>query len=71
MVRSIPTIEASAPLGDAFNLLDETGMQVLMVVRDGTFIGLIVYERLTEFLLLQGLRQQEPKDDDAQWQLPM
>lgn len=71
MVRSIPTIEASAPLSDAFNLLDETGMQVLMVQRDGAFIGLIVYERLTEFLLLQSLRQHEPKDDDAQWQLPI
>jgi Zn-dependent protease len=71
MVRSIPSIEASAPLAEAFNLLDETGMQVLMVAKEAHFVGLIVYERLTEFLLLQGLRKQEPKDDDAQWSLPL
>jgi Zn-dependent protease len=71
MVRSIPSIQATAPLAEAFSLLEETGMQVLMVYRDGAFIGLIVYERLSEFLLLQGLRQQQPKDDDAEWSLPL
>ncbi len=70
MVRSIPSIQTTASLAEAFSLLEETGMQVLMVYREESFAGLIVYERLTEFLLLQGLRQQQPKDDDAEWSLP-
>ena len=70
-LQEVPTIDAESPLSTAFSMLEETGTPVLIVVENGEFIGLLVHDRLSDFLLLQGLREQRSKDDDAEWSTPL
>lgn len=71
VTRSIPSVEAVAPLSDAIAALEETGSSVIVVTREGVFAGLLVNDRVSDFLLLQGIRNTLPKDDDAQWSTPL
>jgi len=70
-LQEVPTIEVESPLSTAFTMLEETGTPVLIVVENGEFIGLLVHDRLSDFLLLQGLRDKRSKDDDAEWSTPL
>lgn len=66
-----PTIDVSEPLSKAFTMLEETGSSVLVVLKDGAFVGVLVHDRVSDFLLLQGIRDRFPKDDDAEWSTPL
>jgi len=70
-LQEVPTIDVEAPLSSAFTTLEETGTPVLIVTQDGEFTGLLVHDRLSDFLLLQGLHDKRSKDDDAQWSTPL
>jgi len=70
-LQEVPTIDVEAPLSSAFTTLEETGTPVLIVTQSGEFIGLLVHDRLSDFLLLQGLRDKRSKDDDAEWSTPL
>lgn len=70
-LQEVPTVEVESPLSSAFTMLEETGTPVLIVVENGEFIGLLVHDRLSDFLLLQGLRDKRSKDDDAEWSTPL
>lgn len=70
-LQEVPTIDVESPLSTAFSMLEETGTPVLIVVENGEFIGLLVHDRLSDFLLLQGLRDKRSKDDDAEWSTPL
>ena len=70
-LQEVPTIDVEAPLSAAFTTLEETGTPVLIVIQNGEFIGLLVHDRLSDFLLLQGLRDKRSKDDDAEWSTPL
>jgi len=70
-LQEVPTIDVQAPLSHAFTTLEETGTPVLIVTENGGFIGLLVHDRLSDFLLLQGLRDKRSKDDDAEWSTPL
>lgn len=70
-LQEIPTIDVEAPLSAAFTTLEETGTPILIVTQNGEFIGLLVHDRLSDFLLLQGLRNKRSKDDDAEWSTPL
>jgi hypothetical protein len=59
------------PLADALTKLEEENSNVAMVTRDGEYVGLLVADRLADFLLLQELRQNLPKDDDIEWSTPL
>ncbi len=71
LTRSLPRFEASMPLADALTKLEEENSNVAMVTRDGEYVGLLVADRLADFLLLQELRQNLPKDDDIEWSTPL
>ena len=70
-LQEVPMIDVHEPLSSAFTLLEETGTPVLLVTTDGTFSGLLVHDRLSDFLLLHGLRDKRSKDDDAEWSTPL
>jgi Zn-dependent protease len=70
-LQELPTIDVEAPLSAAFTTLEETGTPVLIVTHNGEFIGLLVHDRLSDFLLLQGLRDKRSKDDEAEWSTPL
>lgn len=70
-LQEVPTIDVHEPLSSAFTRLEETGTPVLLVTTDGLFSGLLVHDRLSDFLLLHGLRDKRSKDDDAEWSTPL
>jgi Zn-dependent protease/CBS domain-containing protein len=70
LTRSLPRLEASLSLADAISKLEEENSNVAVVTRGGQYVGLLVADRLADFLLLQELRQNLPKDDDIEWSTP-
>ena len=70
-LQEVPTIDINEQLSSAFTMLEETGASVLIVTREGEFTGLLVHDRLSDFLLLQGLRERRSKGDDAEWSTPL
>jgi Zn-dependent protease len=71
VIEECPSIESTEPLSSAFTILEETGSSVLIVLREGAFTGILVHDRVSDFLLLQGIRDRYPKDDDAEWSTPL
>jgi stage IV sporulation protein FB len=70
MLDDLPTIEQDRPLSAAFSALEETGSSFLVVTHEDAFVGLLVHDRLSDFLLLQGLRNHK-SNDDAEWIAPL
>lgn len=70
-LQEVPTIDVNEQLSSAFTTLEETGASVLIVTREGDYAGLLVHDRLSDFLLLQGLRDRRAKGDDAEWSTPL
>ncbi len=71
VTRSLPSVDTSLSLTDALARLDQEGSTVAVATRDGKFVGLLVSDRLADFLLLQELRKNIPKDDDIEWSTPL
>ena len=71
LIEECPSIDSTEPLSSAFTILEETGSSVLIVLREGTFAGILVHDRVSDFLLLQGIRDKYSKDDDAEWSTPL
>ena len=69
--RSVPRIEATASLTDACTILEASARHVIIVTRDGNYAGLLAYDRLADFLLMNEIRQKIPKDDDLEWSPPL
>lgn len=67
MKRSIPEIDIKAPLSDAYSKLETIALPVLAVTRAGQYAGLLVYDRLADFLLMHELQHKMPKDEDFEW----
>jgi stage IV sporulation protein FB len=69
--RSLPTIDAAHPLSEAFTLLESSGSPAVVVQEEGNFIGLLVPDRVAEFILLTSIQKQSSKDDDTEWSVPL
>ncbi len=70
MNRSIPAVEGTHPLAEAYSMLEDTGSPAVMVHHNGEFAGLLVPDRVAEFILMSGIRENQRKDDDAEWSMP-
>jgi len=69
--RAIPEIDIETPLADAYTQMDASGTPVLSVTRDGRYAGLLVFDRLADFLLMHDLRDRMPKEEeDIEWMNP-
>ena len=68
--RSLPRVEATLPLSDACAMMEGSATHVVIVTRDGTYAGLLAYDRLTDFLFMHEIRQRIPNDDDLEWSPP-
>jgi hypothetical protein len=64
-------MEATASLTEACALLEGSARHVIIVTRDGNYAGLLAYDRLADFLLMNEIRQKIPKDDDLEWSPPL
>lgn len=71
MNRSIPAVEGTHPLSEAYAMLEDTGSPAVMVHHNGEFAGLLVPDRVAEFILMSGIRDNQRKDDDAEWSMPL
>jgi hypothetical protein len=70
MQRSIPEVDIATPLADACAQMETSAAPVLAVMRDGHYAGLLVYDRLSDFLVMHELRLKMPKDEDIEWTTP-
>jgi Zn-dependent protease/CBS domain-containing protein len=71
---TLPTLESvtsDSPLSAALTLFESTGSSVLIVNREGEFIGILVQDRVAEFLIMKSLPQSPNKGDDVPWSVPM
>jgi hypothetical protein len=71
MNRAIPSVEGTHPLSEAFTMLEDTGSPAVMVHSNGEFSGLLVPDRVAEFILLSGIRGHRHKNDDTEWSMPL
>jgi len=71
ITRALPTVDENASLDEALTALEQSNVHVASVTRAGEYIGLLVYDRLADFLLLHEIRQNFPKDDDTEWSMPL
>lgn len=70
MQRSVPTVEITTSLADAYAQMEAAATPVLAVTRDDHFVGILAYDRLADFLLMHELRHKMPKDEDREWTAP-
>ena len=70
MQRSIPEVDIATPLADACAQMETSAAPVLAVMRDGHYAGLLVHDRLSDFLVMHELRLKMPKDEDIEWTTP-
>jgi Zn-dependent protease/CBS domain-containing protein len=71
ITRALPCIDEHASLDDALTALEQASVHVASVTRNGDYVGLLVYDRLADFLLLHEIRQNVSKDDDTEWSMPL
>ncbi len=71
ITRALPSVDENASLDDALTALEQSNVHVASVTRSGEYVGLLVYDRLADFLLLHEIRQKLPKDDDTEWSMPL
>jgi len=70
ITRSLPCLDAATPLSEALNVLDRANSTVASVQREGIYVGLLVYERLSDFLLMHEIRRAISKDNETEWSMP-
>jgi len=70
-VPLLQSIAASAPLTAALSIFESTGAAVLVVMRDEDFVGLLVHDRVAEFVIMQSVKYIEKNSDDVPWSVPM
>lgn len=70
MKRDIPAIDIESPLAEAYATMEATTAPVLSVTQDGHYVGILAYDRLADFLLMQDLRKKMPLDEDIEWTTP-
>lgn len=68
--RDLPAIDARAPLSQALALLEEEQSHVALVTRDGVFAGIASYDRVADFLLMKGVRNHFPPEEETEWPTP-
>jgi CBS domain-containing protein len=69
--REVPTVTPEQPLTDVFSLIQNTGIPVVLVMREDSFVGILVHERLAEFLVLSSIPERHKRDDDTEWSMPL
>jgi Zn-dependent protease len=70
MDREVPEIADTAPLGEALEMFEKSKSPVLIVRAEGEFLGLILYERMYDYLVFTNLRRERVKGDDSEWIIP-
>lgn len=70
MQRSIPEVDIATPLADACAQMETSAKPILAVQQEGHYAGLLVYDRLSDFLVIHELRHRLPKDEDIEWTAP-
>lgn len=69
--RDLPTIDLRAPLSQALSILEEEQSHVALVNREGIFAGILAYDRVADFLMMKGIRNHFPREEEAEWPNPL
>lgn len=68
--RNLPSIDHKAALSSAMATLEEEQSHVALVTRDGSFAGILAYDRVADFLLMKGIRNHFPQEEETEWSSP-
>ncbi len=69
--RSAPSVDVATSLAEACSLMEKSASHAAQVSREGEFVGVLAYDRLTDFLFMHEIRQQIPKEDEFEWSPPL
>lgn len=64
MHREFVTVPLDAPLGEALEIANEQGVDILAVADQGEFIGFLYPKNITEYMLIDSLRQNPPPGEE-------
>ncbi len=68
--RDLPSIDVKAPLASAMAALEQSQSHVAFVTKDDSFAGILAYDRIADFLLMKGIRNHFPQEDETEWPSP-
>jgi len=71
VTRELPRLDADKSLADVVTVLEETDNDVALVEREQVLVGIVVYDRVADFLLIKGIRDSFPNDEDVEWSAPL
>jgi Zn-dependent protease len=69
VIREVGRIDSSAPLTDALSAFEDSGAPMLVVTVNGVFSGVLVADRVSEFLLMKSLPEKSSSGDDVPWSI--
>ena len=70
-VPLLQSVEVDAPLTSALTIFETTGLLVLTVKKKDEFVGLLIHERVSEFVIMKSLEHNQKNNDDVPWSVPM
>ncbi len=70
-MRSLPRIEGETRLDQALATLEEGQCHVANVSQGGEFVGLLVADRIADFLIMKEIKGSPHTDDETEWPTPL
>ncbi len=64
MNRDFLTVDTGTPLSEALKIASEGDVEFLAVCHEGEFIGILYPKNITEFMIIDGLRQSRPTPEE-------
>ncbi len=69
--REFESVDVQASLSEAYAQMEKSAHHLVQVTRDGIFVGLLSFDRVTDFLFMHEMREKLPKQEDTEWQPPL
>jgi Zn-dependent protease len=70
-IPPLESIQLHAPLVDALTLFEDTGAPMLVVKDQEEFVGVLVPDRVAEFVIMKSLPNKPSDSDDVPWSIQM
>ena len=68
--KSLPTIDINASLSEAYLLFETNNTPALKVLDCGEYTGLLVQDRIPDFIFMHEIRQKIPPEEEIEWPIP-
>lgn len=70
-IPPLESVQLHAPLVDALTLFEDTGAPMLVVKDQDEFVGVLVPDRVAEFVIMKSLPNKPSDSDDVPWSIQM